>query len=531
MTPSPNNSTSPKRKSTRNSRRSTEPPSPSSQSSRSQPPSQPVSVSRNGSQRPTLLHEPDGAADWSWSDIAVEWAAEVAAYDLDDWQSWLVRWTFARRGDGLWAASDIAAEVPRQNGKNIWLEVVELASLILFGDRLITHSAHRADTSHEHFVSLKDHIQANDELMSLMPKRANDGFVQSHGLESIEFGSGARLQFKARATSSGRGPRPQKIVLDECLILDNSRMGSMTPGITAQRNPQVLYASSSPKATSEVLHDLRRRAITAEPGDRLFYAGWCNPQGTAISDVDAWYLVNPSLGRGRMTETSLMANRNRLDDAEFLREHLGVPELPLGDNDLRPIPLDVWDNLARNSSAIVSHDCWALSVSTDRKWSSFGIAGRRDDAKLHVECIDRRANGDPERLAGTTWVLEKALEVWNIKKLPLRICTADPANAFIAPLRERGVEVIEVSRPELSQATGQVIDAANAGELVHLGQPTLDKALRGAKESTTDGARIWSQRLSSVEITPLIAVTVAAGGVPVPAETSARVAIVLGGRT
>jgi hypothetical protein len=50
--------------------------------------------------------------------------------------------------------------------------------------------------------------------------------------------------------------------------------------------------------------------------------------------------------------------------------------------------------------------------------------------------------------------------------------------------------------------------------LVHLGQPSLDKALRGAVlRLSTDGASVWSQRSSQVEITPLVACTVALGGV------------------
>ncbi len=96
----------------------------------------------------------------------------------------------------------------------------------------------------------------------------------------------------------------------------------------------------------------------------------------------------------------------------------------------------------------------------------------------------------------------------------MRIHKSGPEAAFIAPLRERGVEVIEVTTAEVAQATGQLIDAANAGQLVHLGQPSLDKALRGAVlRLSSDGASVWSQRSSSVEITPLVAVTVALGGV------------------
>ena len=59
------------------------------------------------------------------------------------------------RGDGTWAALEVAVIVPRQNGKNEILAARELAGVVLFKDDLITHSAHRADTTLEQFRKLE----------------------------------------------------------------------------------------------------------------------------------------------------------------------------------------------------------------------------------------------------------------------------------------------------------------------------------------------------------------------------------------
>lgn len=167
----------------------------------------------------------------------------------------------------------------------------------------------------------------------------------------------------------------------------------------------------------------------------------------------------------------------------------------------------VWDVLRDIDSNITSHRNWALSVSPDRRWASFGEAGRTAGGDLHVETRERRA--------GTDWVLDFAVEVFAGSKLPLRIHKSGPESSFIVPLRECGVGVVEVSSAEVAAATGQVIDAANGGTLRHLGQASLDIGLRGAVLRTqADGAALWSQRSSQVEITALMAVTVAAGGVP-----------------
>lgn len=484
----------------------------------------PVNDLRKGSQRPTLLREPPDADDWRLSDIAVDWARDVGGYALDPWQEWLVRWTFARRSDRLWAARDVGVEVARQNGKNIWLEVVELVSVCEFGDLLVTHSAHRADVSHEHFVSLKRHIEANDDLMDLMPTRPNHGFVTSHGLESIEFATGARILFKARANSSGRGPRPQKIVFDEALVLNGTQVGAMAPGLSAQKNAQVLYASSPPKADSTALHQMRKRALEPDPGDRLFYAAWNNPPDVDVLDPDSWYRVNPSLGYGRMTEDSLMANRKLLVAEEFLREHLGVPEEPF-DVGGGVVATEVWTSLVDVQSKIAGQRSFALDVSPDRRWSCFAAAGRRSDGLVHVE-----VTGTPDLLdhrPGTDWVVARGVALWSKWKTPIRIEPGSPAGSFIGPLREAGVTVTEVSPVEHAQALGMLLDAVSGGQLRHRGQQAVSSALAGAVLRTSGDADRWGRRTSKVDITPLVAVTIALGGVPGPSKP-ARVAIVLG---
>lgn len=175
----------------------------------------------------------------------------------------------------------------------------------------------------------------------------------------------------------------------------------------------------------------------------------------------------------------------------------------------------VWSQLADDKSLIVSHRSWALAVNPSREWASFGIAGRREDGKLHVERYKVEADLE-ERRKGTGWVVDEAVKMYEKSRLPLRVHKGlAPESSFIAPLRERGVEVVEVSSAEVAASTGQFIDACNAGALRHLGQASLDIALKGAVlRTSTDGAALWSQRNSQVEITALMACTVAAGGVP-----------------
>lgn len=240
---------------------------------------------------------------------------------------------------------------------------------------------------------------------------------------------------------------------------------------------------------------------------RLFYAEWGLEPGVDIEDVDGWYLANPALGI-RISEEAVRAELDALrlaDPDQFARERLGVPESPEGESP-SVIDLAVWTGLADPASEIAANRTFALDVSPDRHQAAFGMAGRRADGLLHVETFDARP--------GTRWVLQRGCEIAAHEKTPIWVDRQGPAASFIGLFREQGVEVVEVSTLEHAQACGRFIDAATNSELRHLGQPSLDSALKGAVLRRSGDADLWARRAGRVDITPLVAVTLALGAVP-----------------
>lgn len=472
--------------------------------------------SARGSQRPTLLHEPPACDDWTISDLAIEFAASVG-YVLDDWQSWLVRWAFVRRADGLWSARDYCIEVPRQNGKNIVLEVIEIVALFALDEDLVIHSAHRTDVSHEHFLSLKAHIEETPDLMAQMPNRPNNGFITANGKESIELANGNRLLFKSRQSGSGRGPRPKRLVFDEALILSTSAVGDMAPGMTAQRNPQIAFASSPPKEDSAMLHDLRRRATVDDPTDRLFYAAWNNPPETDPDDIAALERVNPSLGYGRMTLESLRANRKLMSFADYLREHVGIGEIPPEDGD-GAIDPERWvrDLVDRDSLPIEATVRLALDAPPDRKSATFAIAGRREDGLSHVSVRTNVPAHDREDLRPLkVRVIEAAKALTEGHKVDLILPPGSPARAWKAELVAADVPLDELSTPEYAEACGGLVSEAQDGTIRHRGQPEMNNAVDGVVMRASGDVDVFSRRSSSVNIAPLVAAACALSRVPV----------------
>lgn len=489
-----------------------------------------------GSRIPSLLRRPAVEVDLALADDVVAWC-DAIGLGLFDWQNDQLRNLLGVAPDGKWAAYEATIVVPRQNGKNEILIARELAEVALLGGRHVIHSAHEFSTAQKHFQRMQDLADQLPEFRKLLPGTKTLGFYTSNGKEHITFRNGGVIEFKARTKAGVRGFSAPLVVLDEAFELPPKAVGSMTYVLRAKPNPQIIKTSSPAHETSIVLHTDRRRARRDDPMDaRFYYVEWANEPDADPGDPEVWARSNPSLGlRAPGFELDVQTFRNEYAAAkehpellaEFVREVVGVPTPLLGEGDGVEHPMPGWYDLVDPSAEIVSNRAWALSVSpveNGPQAAAFGLAGRTADGRLLVSIMGR----DPAGLwhaKGTAWVVPAAVQIQAKLGLPLRVHADGPEGAFVKPLREAGVVVEEVSSGEVARSTGLLIAAANGDTgddgglptptLVHLGQPSLDRAVRGAVlRSSASGAVSWSQRKSSVEITPLQAVTVAAGGVP-----------------
>ena len=477
-------------------------------------------IERLGCQTPQIVHQPPDVVSLDAATECIELADAYGVCDgwpLDESQKITLRAALGTRADHSWAASTVADFEPRQNGKNDTLAARELAGLLLFGERLIIHTAHEFPTANEAFLRLVAVFENWDDLRARVAR-----IRYANGEQGIELLSGQRLKYRARTGGSGRGfAMADLVVYDEAQHLQAEHVAASGPAKLANKNSQSWYMGSGGLPSSANAWRLRKRALSGD-GGRLAYVEHTaervtlDADGRVISvrpdvlDREAWAAANSAYGY-RITDEKLFDLYGELGPDLFARECLCLwdPEVGSETGVIDPV---LWDSLHDKGSSIESHRQWSLSVSPDRQRASFGVAGRRSDGLLHLE----RYVFDPgtERV-GTGWVVDAACSLFAKSGIPLRIHKSGPESSFVAPLLERGVEVVEVSSADVAAATGQFIDACNAGTLRHLGQASLDIALKGAVlRTSTDGAALWSQRNSQVEITPLMACTVAAGGVP-----------------
>jgi phage terminase large subunit-like protein len=425
---------------------------------------------------------------------AVELAASAGLL-LDEWEQQVLIDSLGERDDGKWAAFEVGLVVPRQNGKGAILEAREIAGLFLFGENLILHSAHEFKTASEAFRRVWALVQGCPDLEKRVLRVRT-----SHGDEGIELRTGQRLRFVARSTGSGRGFSGDTVILDEAYNLSERAMAALLPTMAARPNPQLWYTSSAPLPVveSEVLRRMCRRGRAGE-SEALAYTEFCAAGVEDLDDREAWADANPALGI-RISEEFIEREREALEDDAFARERLGVwTDL---NSKPRVIPLDAWEACSHPKSIIEGAVSFALDVTPGRSAASIGAAGRTAAGKLHIEVIDHHR--------GTAWVVKRAAELagkWGGKVV---VDATGPAGALLNDLESAGVEVQTVNSREHSQACGALFDAITELVAVHIDQPDLNVAVDGADRRPMGDAWLWSRRLSAVDISPLVAVTLAA---------------------
>jgi hypothetical protein len=445
-----------------------------------------LSAVRLGSQSPSFSTVAPGRVDSYGADVTA--LAAAAGLILDPWQQLCVDQFCAVRADGRWCAFEVGLVVARQNGKNAVLEAIELAALFLWDERLIAHSAHKFPTAQEHFLRMRQLI---DQLAEVDPAARGVKITTANGKEALELRSGARLRFFARSKGGGRGFSGDRIVFDEAFDLTSQALGSMIPTMAARSmtgNPQLMFSSSAPHATSVELHRLLDRT------GRTTVLEWGNPVGTDPHDREAWARANPGLGV-RISEEFVENELATLSPAEFGRERLGIRDALVTD-EITSSPFVGWDacHQAGPLGRVVG---LAVDVPPEAGSVVFAVADETGRVQL------------ASQLVGTHGAVDEAARLASMFGVPCLIDPRSQAGGLLAGLVRARVPVVEVSGPVWAQACAGFAQAVAAQRVTHSGQPPLDVAVAGAVAKPVGESWVVGRRSSTVDVSPLVATILA----------------------
>ena len=450
-----------------------------------------------GTQTPTFVHAPAG--DESDAVDAIEIAA---AYGLvaDEWQEHVLRTWMRRDAQGRWAAGRWGIAVPRQNGKNAVVEILELYALTILGLRIL-HTAHEVKTARKAFLRLASFFENEREYPDLA------GMVKSirkaNGQEAIFLTNGASVEFIARSKNSGRGFTVDMLVCDEAQEYPEEAQAALLPTISAAPSGDpvqvILGTPPGPKDNGDVF--ARMHAVAHERIDpRLSWAEWAATGEVDTSDRQGWATTNPSVG-GRLLESTIEDEFASFSREMFARERMGMWS---SDRELSVIPQKDWDDCLVGSAPDGEITAIGLDMNPERTSVVVAVA-LKTEAGTHVELA--RVDEPDSTIELVNWVSQRAK-----RRVPVVMDSYSPARSLEPGLKQKKARTFALSGNELMQACGGFYDAVTQDRTVsHIGQEQLDASLAGAKRQSIGdaGGWKWSRKNLDSDLVPLMAVTCA----------------------
>lgn len=408
---------------------------------------------------------------------------------LLEWQKWLSIHVLEIVGDldGEWTFRFRYAIVlvSRQNGKTYWFKLLGLFFNYVLGTKLVIGTAQNLDKANSTFDEAVDLIEETPEL--------NKDFVKvlrAQGKREYILKNGER--WKVVATNRrGRGWSSDLILMDELREqTDWEGWSAISKTMLARPSALLVAVSNAGDVSSVVLRHLRMQAHSQLGDPEGIAAGraslggedvdealglfeWSAPAGCDIHDREAWAAANPSMGYGFLTEKALASACATDPETVFRTECLCQWVETLLQP---PFPDGAWD-AGTDPASRIADDAdlyYGIDLSQDRRWTSIGVCGLREDGNWHIEVVARRI--------GTEWAIDWFRQRAVRGRMRLAFQTR---GAPVGGLAEQictipGVDRIAVEGTELSNGWGRFYDAVVSSKtgtgtaVYHLPQPVMD---------------------------------------------------------
>jgi phage terminase large subunit-like protein len=401
---------------------------------------------------------------------------------------------------GLLAYRQVVLGVPRQSGKTTLLLAVMTHRCLGFGEA--QHLIFTAQTRNDALDKWRDeHVPALERSALARSIRT---VRKSTGSEQVSFVNGSTWGIVAPTEKAGHGRTLDLAVLDEAFAHEDARLEqALKPAQITRPQPQMWIVSTAGKLgrSPYLWGKVEAGRERAELGmtDGIAYFEWSADPDLPPDDPATWRSCMPALGH-TISEAAIRADFESTALPEFRRAYLN--QWVSDEHDDRPFDMDLWNGLADEHSVPADPVAFAVDVSPDRASACVAVAGLRRDGLEHVEIAASQG--------GTGWVVDRVAAMcrkWS--PVGVAVVPSHAAGALLPDLRAAEVPVVELSGTDYTKACGRFFDAVMDRELRHRGQPLLSAAVDGVRRRPLGDAWLWSRQLASVDISPVVAVTLA----------------------
>lgn len=434
----------------------------------------------------------------------IEFAEQILGLTLMPWQRWALIHLLELKVGGGYRFRTVLVLVARQNGKTTLMQVLALWRMFVDIDSptgLVIGTAQNLDIAEEAWQGAVDMAEGTPELAAEIAH-----VDRASGKKALRLTTGQRYKVAAASRRGGRSLSGDLVMLDELREHQTwESWAAVSKTTMARPDPQICGFSNAGDLSSVVLAHLRQAALTSikegDTGSPIGLFEWSAPDGCALDDRAGWAQANPALGH-TIIELAIEAALATDPENVFRTEILCQWVDSLADYPIDPV---LWALLEDPSSQLVGEMVFAFDVTPSRDFGAIAVAGRRKDGLLHVEVVEVRA--------GTGWIVDRLAGLVRAHDAGAVVLEeASPAGSLLVDLKDAGVPVTALGGREVAQACGQFFDMVAEKGLRHLGQEEMASALLGAAKRPLSDAWAWARRVSTTNISPLVAASLAVSG-------------------
>lgn len=450
------------------------------------------------------LKRPSGITGSDFANI--QRIAVKAGIHYDLWQQGLLYLLFSKRQDGRYACGEGGGVISicRQVGKTFTIGSAVFILCLMRRNLKVLWTAHRTRTLDETFNDMCDNL-AKNRLFTRYVERIR----RANGQQEIRFTNGSRIMFGAREQGFGRGFAGVGLeVFDEAQILTVKALDDMIPATNAAHNPLIIFMGTPPKSGDpcEAFAEKRQQALAGTDG--MVYVELSADRDADPNDREQWAKANPSYPK-RTSEAAILRMRNLLGADSFRREGLGIWDETASHRAIDP---QQWAKATTDSPNLNGLIGYALDMAPDRSSLAIGGAINHRDGTAHIELREFEST----QSKGTMWAIDYIADHWP-RTASVVIDAQSPANALIQELKARHIKVITTGPQDMGRACGLFLDMLRDGKLTHIPDdkaPALAVAVANAvtRNIGQSGAIGWNKMGADIDISPLVAVTLALYG-------------------
>lgn len=411
------------------------------------------------------------------------------------WQAQVADVALEVGADGRLVYRDVTLTVPRQQGKSFLVLVLMLTRGLLSPRQGVAYAAQSALDARKKLIDdwtpmVRSSVVGSQVTVFLAP-----------GREALTLANGSQVALIASTAKAGHGRVLDLAIMDEAFAYADARTEqALRPAMMTRPDPQlwVVSTAGTPEASPYLLDRVERgrQAVEAGVTSGLCFFEWSAGDEQAIDDPETWRSCMPALGY-TVSEEAVRSAVTSMPRREFERAYLNRWTTTVGD----PIvSLATWTALAVPDAPRPASLILGVDIAPRSKSGSIAVAGI-DDGRLIVSIL--------EHGPGTAWVADKlgALQA----QLRAEVVVDPKACAAIMPEID-DLKLVGVDHNELAAGCAFFIDLIERGKLAHRGEHELTAALDGAAMRPLGDQWAWSRKSSGVDITPLVAATLACWG-------------------